>query len=124
MVMGAVGLPFGLLMVMICGAELFTGNTMIMTCAFYEGKVTLPQLLKCWVTSFISESSLQANNSKQSENLRKENMYWQSATRSSTSNTMFMACAFYEGKITLLQLLRCWVTSFIIEYSLTALSCQ
>lgn len=56
LVMGVVGLPFGLLMVMICGAELFTGNTMIMGCAFYEGRITLPQLLKCWVTSFLSES--------------------------------------------------------------------
>jgi formate/nitrite transporter len=52
LVMGAVGLPFGLIMVMICGAELFTGNTMIMGCAFYEGRITLPQLLRSWVVSF------------------------------------------------------------------------
>jgi Formate/nitrite transporter len=56
LVMGAVGLPFGLIMVMICGAELFTGNTMIMGCAFYEGRITLPQLLRSWVVSFGSES--------------------------------------------------------------------
>ena len=55
LVMGAVGLPFGLIMVMICGAELFTGNTMIMGCAFYEGRITLPQLLRSWVVSFGSE---------------------------------------------------------------------
>ena len=54
LVMGAVGLPFGLIMVMICGAELFTGNTMIMGCAFYEGRITLPQLLRSWVVSFLS----------------------------------------------------------------------
>jgi formate/nitrite transporter FocA (FNT family) len=55
LVMGAVGLPFGLIMVMICGAELFTGNTMIMGCAFYEGRITLPQLLRSWVVSFLCE---------------------------------------------------------------------
>lgn len=40
-VTGAFGLPFGLLMVLTCGAELFTGNTALVTAAFYEGKVRL-----------------------------------------------------------------------------------
>lgn len=55
--MGMVGLPFGLLMVIICGAELFTGNTMMMACAFYEGKVSFADVLKVWATSFLSKPS-------------------------------------------------------------------
>ena len=38
---GLFGLPFGLLMVLTCGAELFTGNTALVTTAVYEGKVRL-----------------------------------------------------------------------------------
>ena len=30
---GAFGLPFGLLMVLVCGGELFTGNTALVTAA-------------------------------------------------------------------------------------------
>lgn len=33
MVYGAFGLPFGLLLVLLCGAELFTGNTALITAA-------------------------------------------------------------------------------------------
>ena len=33
MVYGAFGLPFGLLLVLLCGAELFTGNTALVTAA-------------------------------------------------------------------------------------------
>lgn len=33
MVYGAFGLPFGLLLVLMCGAELFTGNTALVTAA-------------------------------------------------------------------------------------------
>eukprot|EP00191_Tetraselmis_sp_GSL018_P005579 CAMPEP_0177603956 /NCGR_PEP_ID=MMETSP0419_2-20121207/15827_1 /TAXON_ID=582737 /ORGANISM="Tetraselmis sp., Strain GSL018" /LENGTH=337 /DNA_ID=CAMNT_0019097839 /DNA_START=159 /DNA_END=1172 /DNA_ORIENTATION=- len=53
MVMGAFGLPFGLLMVLVCGADLFTGNTAVVTAALHEGKVTLRQLFKSWTLSYI-----------------------------------------------------------------------
>ena len=33
--------PLGLLLVAVCGSELFTGNTAYMTAAVYEGKVRL-----------------------------------------------------------------------------------
>ena len=33
MIYGAFGLPFGLLMTMVCGADLFTGNTATVTAA-------------------------------------------------------------------------------------------
>ena len=33
MVYGAFGLPFGLFLVLLCGAELFTGNTALLTAA-------------------------------------------------------------------------------------------
>jgi len=33
LLLGVMGLPIGLLLVMLCGAELFTGNTMILTIA-------------------------------------------------------------------------------------------
>ena len=33
LVYGAFGLPFGLLLVLLCGAELFTGNTALITAA-------------------------------------------------------------------------------------------
>lgn len=53
MVYGAFGLPFGLLLVLICGAELFTGNTALVTAALHEGKVTVGQLAKSWGMSYI-----------------------------------------------------------------------
>eukprot|EP01025_Chloroclados_australasicus_P013130 TRINITY_DN1623_c0_g5_i1.p2 TRINITY_DN1623_c0_g5~~TRINITY_DN1623_c0_g5_i1.p2 ORF type:complete len:327 (-),score=46.49 TRINITY_DN1623_c0_g5_i1:398-1378(-) len=52
MVLGAFGLPFGLLMVLVCGAELFTGNTALVTAAMYEGKANFGQLLKSWIVSY------------------------------------------------------------------------
>lgn len=55
LVSGAVGLPFGLIMVMVCGAELFTGNTCMCAAAFYEGRISLPQLLRIWIVSFTGE---------------------------------------------------------------------
>lgn len=51
-VMGSFGLPFGLLMVIICGAELFTGNTALVTLALYEKKASLGQLIKSWAVSY------------------------------------------------------------------------
>ena len=52
LVAGAFGLPFGLAMVLICGAELFTGNTNYMACALFEGRISLKALLKNWVLSY------------------------------------------------------------------------
>ncbi|KAK9814298.1 hypothetical protein WJX72_003601 [[Myrmecia] bisecta] len=53
MIYGAFGFPFGLLMVVISGAELFTGNTASVAAAFYEGKVRLRQLLQNWGIAWI-----------------------------------------------------------------------
>jgi formate/nitrite transporter len=50
---GAFGLPFGLTMVLVCGAELVTGNFAIMTVAFLEGKATLAQVLQNWSVSYV-----------------------------------------------------------------------
>lgn len=50
---GAFGLPFGLFMTLLTGAELFTGNTALVTMAMLEGKATLSQLTKSWSASYI-----------------------------------------------------------------------
>lgn len=42
----------------VCGSELFTGNTAVMTTALYEGKATPAQLLKNWVGSYLGEIGL------------------------------------------------------------------
>lgn len=47
---GAFGLPFGLLMVLICGGELFTGNTALVTAAVRLA-VTSLHLALCDATS-------------------------------------------------------------------------
>lgn len=52
MILGAFGLPFGLLMTLISGAELFTGNTALVTAAVLEGKADKQGLLKSWVSSY------------------------------------------------------------------------
>jgi len=41
MVYGAFGLPFGLFLVLLCGAELFTGNTALLTAAVSMGSMGL-----------------------------------------------------------------------------------
>jgi formate/nitrite transporter len=51
-ILGAFGLPFGLMMTLVTGAELFTGNTALVTTAYLEGKATLGGLLKSWITSY------------------------------------------------------------------------
>jgi len=51
-ILGAFGLPFGLFMTLMTGAELFTGNTALVTAAVLEGKATQPQLTKSWVASY------------------------------------------------------------------------
>jgi formate transporter len=51
--MGAFGLPFGLIMTLVSGAELFTGNTALVTAAFMEGKVKKEELAKNWIASYL-----------------------------------------------------------------------
>ena len=53
MILGAFGLPFGLIMTLTSGAELFTGNTALVTAALAEGKTTTKDLAKNWVASYI-----------------------------------------------------------------------
>jgi len=52
-VLGAFGLPFGLMMTLISGAELFTGNTALVTMATIEGKASKDQLAKSWIYSYL-----------------------------------------------------------------------
>ena len=42
-ILGAFGLPFGLMMTLLSGAELFTGNTALVTMALLEGRATAGQ---------------------------------------------------------------------------------
>jgi len=51
-VMGAFGLPFGLIMTLVTGAELFTGNTALVTAARVEGKIQTKDLWKNWIASY------------------------------------------------------------------------
>ncbi|KAJ1616245.1 formate/nitrite transporter family member [Pavlovales sp. CCMP2436] len=51
-IFGAFGLPFGLLMTLITGAELFTGNTALVTTAVFNGKATQGGLAKSWFYSY------------------------------------------------------------------------
>ena len=51
--MGAFGLPFGLIMTLVTGAELFTGNTALVTGALMEGKTTKKNLIKNWTASYL-----------------------------------------------------------------------
>ena len=46
-------MPFGLIMVLVSGAELFTGNTALVTAAYMEGKTSGKDLTKNWVASYI-----------------------------------------------------------------------
>ncbi len=50
---GAAVFPVGLMMVVICGAELFTGNNLL-TLALFDGRITPAQLLRNWVTVYLS----------------------------------------------------------------------
>jgi hypothetical protein len=52
-VSGLFGLPFGLLMVVVAGGELFTGNTALVTAAVLEGKATWGGLAKNWSVSYL-----------------------------------------------------------------------
>jgi formate transporter len=53
MILGAFGLPFGLIMTLITGGELFTGNTALVTAAHQEGKITAKELGKSWLASYV-----------------------------------------------------------------------
>ena len=50
-VKGAFGLPFGLMMTLVTGAELFTGNTALVTAAVLEKKATLKQRIGSCMSS-------------------------------------------------------------------------
>lgn len=49
---GGLAFCLGLVLVLICGAELFTGNS-LMVCALKSKKITLAQMLKAWVVVWI-----------------------------------------------------------------------
>jgi len=51
-ILGAFGLPFGLMMTLVTGAELFTGNTALVTAAALEGEADAGGLMKSWVASY------------------------------------------------------------------------
>jgi len=51
--LGAFGLPFGLLMVVLTGADLFTGNVAYCGSGLLEGKCSLLDTLKVWVISWV-----------------------------------------------------------------------
>jgi formate/nitrite transporter len=55
-VIGGLCFSLGLVMVVIAGAELFTGNILI-TMAWVDGKVSLEQLLRNWIVAFISNTA-------------------------------------------------------------------
>lgn len=48
----ALTFPYGLMMVIFAGAELFTGNTAIVTMALFEGKIGFGQLMKNFFFSY------------------------------------------------------------------------
>lgn len=52
LVLGLFGLPTGLLLVLLCGAELFTGNTCYLTAAWWEKRASFGQIFKNWSISF------------------------------------------------------------------------
>jgi formate/nitrite transporter len=51
-ILGAFGLPFGLIMTLVTGGELFTGNTALVTAAYMEKEIELKDLIKNWVSSY------------------------------------------------------------------------
>ncbi len=52
---GGVAFSLGFIMVVIAGAELFTGNTLVVM-AWAKGKVSLPALLKTWTIVYIANA--------------------------------------------------------------------
>jgi len=55
-IMGAIGFPYALLAILTCGAELFTGNTALVTTAVLEKKATVKQLVKSWTCSYLGNA--------------------------------------------------------------------
>lgn len=51
-IFGAFGLPFGLIMTLVTGGELFTGNTALVTAAYKEGQTDGKSLMKNWIASY------------------------------------------------------------------------
>jgi formate/nitrite transporter len=51
-IFGSFGLPFGLIMTLVTGAELFTGKTALVAASVMEGKTTKSELTKSWVASY------------------------------------------------------------------------
>ena len=51
-VVGGLCFCLGLVLVLVCGAELFTGNS-LMVCALKSKKITLAQMLKAWVVVWL-----------------------------------------------------------------------
>ncbi len=51
---GAFAFTVGLILVVVAGAELFTGNNMYVAVSLLDGKTTGPQLLRNWVVVFIT----------------------------------------------------------------------
>ncbi|KAI7845020.1 hypothetical protein COHA_001386 [Chlorella ohadii] len=49
---GAIGFPYALLQIIVCGSELFTGNTALCFTAWLEGKVKFSQVLKNWFCAY------------------------------------------------------------------------
>lgn len=49
---GAIGFPFALLQILVCGSELFTGNTALCFAAVLEGKASVGGMLKNWVCAY------------------------------------------------------------------------
>ena len=54
-VVGGLCFCLGLVLVLVCGAELFTGNS-LMVCALKSKKITLAQMLKAWVVVWVANS--------------------------------------------------------------------
>ena len=55
-IIGAIGFPYALLAILTCGAELFTGNTALVTTAVLEKKATVKQLVKSWTCSYLGNA--------------------------------------------------------------------
>lgn len=52
-IQGAFGLPFGLIMTLVTGGELFTGNTALVTAAKMEQRIKWRDLVKSWTSSYL-----------------------------------------------------------------------
>lgn len=52
-IFGSFGLPLGLMMTLVTGAELFTGNTALVTTAAMNGKASWKNLAKSWSCSYV-----------------------------------------------------------------------